>query len=136
MQKINVPDVDRKENIVGIFTHPQNWKITSNSNDDDPEKLKKILKGSHIDDEQWTAKEKAIGELDELLNKNKSTINYDSPLKTIEQLIDTFKGIDWMRLLNGIFRDTNIDIKLYDLVQVQDQYLLQLSDVISNLTKE
>ncbi len=126
---------------MGIFTHPENWKITSsNSNGNDTKKLRKIaelLKGSPIDDEQWTAKEKAIGELDELLNKNKPTNNYDSPLKTIEQLIDTYNGIDWMRLLNGIFRDTNIDIKLHDLVEVPfPQYLLQLSNVISNQTKE
>ncbi len=108
---------------MGIFTHP--------------EKFKKIPKGSYIDDEQWTAKVKAIGELDELLNKNKFTINYESHVKTIEQLIDTYKGIDWMRLLNGIFRDTNIDIKLHDLVEVPfPQYLLQLSNVISNQTKE
>ncbi len=126
---------------MGIFTHPENWKITSsNSNSNDTEKLRKIaelLKGSPIDDKRWTSKNKAIGVLDKLLNKTESKDNLDIPKMTVEKLIDTYKGIDWMRLLNGIFRDINIDIKLQDLVQVPDrQYLLQLSKAISNQTKE
>jgi hypothetical protein len=60
-----------------------------------------------------------------------------SPAMTVEKLIDAFQGIDWMRLLNGIFRNTNIDIKPHDLVRVPfPQYLLQLSKIISNETKE
>ncbi len=145
-QKINDPDVDLKENIEGIFTHPQNWKKYSyNSNDDDPEKLNpeklrkiaEILKGSPIDDEQWTVKKKAIGELDKLLNKTESNVSLSSPTITVENLIDDFQGIDWMRLLNRIFRNTNIDIKPNDLVRVPfPQYLLQILNVISNQPKE
>jgi hypothetical protein len=120
---------------VGIFRHPESWKITSsNSNSNYTENYKKIaeiLKGSHIDDEQWTQEKIVSEKLEELV--------YDppSPAMTVEKLIDTYKGIDWMRLLNGIFRDTNITIELHDLVQVQDhQYLLQLSNDFNNQTKE
>jgi hypothetical protein len=123
---------------VGIFTHPQNRKITSNSDDNDPKKLRKIaelLKGSPIGDEQWNIKKKAIEELDKLLNKIKSEVDILSIEITVENLIDNYKGINWTRLLNGLFRETNI--KLHDLVQVQDhQYLLQFLDAIRNQTNE
>ncbi len=123
---------------MGIFTHPQNWKITSNSDDNDPKKLRKIaelLKGSPIGDEQWNIKKKAIEELDKLLNKIKSEVDILSIEITVENLIDNYKGINWTRLLNGLFRETNI--KLHDLVQVQDhQYLLQFLDAIRNQTNE
>jgi len=126
---------------VGIFRHPENWKITStNSNSNYTENFKKIaeiLKGSPIDDEQWTVKKKAIGELDKLLNKTESNVSLNSPTITVENLIDDFQGIDWMRLLNGIFRNTNIYIKPNDLVRVPfPQHLLQLLNVISNQPKE
>ncbi len=123
---------------MGIFTHPQNRKITSNSDDNDPKKLRKIaelLKGSPIGDEQWNIKKKAIEELDKLLNKIKSEVDILSIEITVENLIDNYKGINWTRLLNGLFRETNI--KLHDLVQVQDhQYLLQFLDAIRNQTNE
>ncbi len=124
---------------MGIFTYPQNWKITSsNSDDNDPKKLRKIaelLKGSPIGDEKWNIKMKAIEEIDKLLNKTKSKLNIVSITITVENLIDNYKGINWTRLLNGLFRETNI--KLHDLVQVQNhQYLLQFLDAIRNQTNE
>jgi hypothetical protein len=126
---------------VGIFTHPENWKIiSSNSNGDDPDKLKKIaelLKGSPIDDKQWTVIKKAIRKLDKLLNNTEFNVNLYSRAITVEKLIDNYKGINWARLLDGIFRNTNIDIKPYDLVRVwSPKYLLKLSKVISNQPKE
>jgi hypothetical protein len=124
---------------VGIFTHPQNLKITSSSsNGDDYEKLRKIselLKGSPIDDEQWNIKKKAIEELDKLLIKTESKVDVCSPVITVEKLIDTYESIDWMKLLNGIFGDRSI--KLNDLVQVQNhQYFSQLSDAIRSQTNK
>ncbi len=124
---------------MGIFTHPQNWKITSsNSKGDDYEKLRKIaklLKGSPIDYGQWTHEEIAIEELDKLLIKTESKVDVCSPVITVKKLIDTYKSIDWMKLLNGIFGDRSI--KLNDLVQVQDhQYFSQLSDAISSQTNK
>ncbi len=140
IQKINDLDFVRKEDIVGIFTYPENWKITSpNTNGNDNEKFKKIaelLKGFPFNYEQWTAGEEKGEELEE---SHEITLVYDTtdPVMTVEKLIDTYKGIDWMRLLNGIFRGTNIVIKLHDLVRVPShQSLLQLSNFISNEPKE
>jgi hypothetical protein len=60
-----------------------------------------------------------------------------NPVITVQQLINTYKGIDWMKLLKGIFQDTNIEINLYDLVQVTDHnYLIQLSNLINSQKKE
>jgi hypothetical protein len=111
-------------------------EITSfNSNDSNQglRKLAELLKGSPIDIKQFdiTAIENLQKELNEIASQN----YVYSPVITVQKLIDTYKGIDWMRLLKGIFQDTNIEIKSEDLVQVPDhQYLSQLSSVIRNQT--
>ncbi len=78
--------------------------------------------------------------IDNIVSKLKETVtpdNFLNPVITVKKLIDTYKGIDWMRLLKGIFQDTNIDIKPYDLVRVTDHnYLIELPNLIRNQTKE
>jgi hypothetical protein len=136
-QKINDPDAQL--NIVSIFTHPQNWKTTSNSNGNYTEELEKIaelLKGSPIDDEQWTPAEIASEKLQESF-KIELEDDLNSPVMTVEELNDTYIGIDWMRLLSGIFSHTNIHIKPHDLVRVPfPNYLLELLNITSNDSKE
>jgi hypothetical protein len=96
-----------------------------------------LLKGSRIDIIDWYLKEMEIFDLMVSLNEIISENDINSPAITVKQLNDIYKGIDWMRLLNGIFLDTKIDIKLDDLVQVPDHhYLSQLSNVIRNQTNE
>ncbi len=138
--KISHPFAKSKELINGIFTNPENLKPTSSNSNDLFLLLKKIaqlLKGSPIDTKEWNVTTTAIESLEQALNEIVSEVDPHRPVITVKELIGTYKGIDWMRLLNGIFRDTNIDIKPEDLVQVLDhQYLLQLSNVIRNQTNK
>jgi UDP-N-acetyl-D-mannosaminuronate dehydrogenase len=112
---------------------------SSNSNDSilGLKKFAKLLYGSPFDIKQFNKTTKEIEnmqkELDEIVHEN----DIYSPVITVKKLIDTYEGIEWMRLLNGIFRDTNISMKQEDLVQVLNhRYLLQLSNVIRKQTKK
>jgi hypothetical protein len=124
--------------INGIFTRPQNSEIISSNSNDSNEGLRKLaerLKESSIDIKQFNITITDIQNLQKELNEIASENDVYSPVITVQNLFDTYKGIDWMRLLKGIFRDTNIEIKPEDLVQVPDhQYLSQLSNVIRNQT--
>jgi hypothetical protein len=126
--------------INGIFTHPENLKPTSSNSNNTFlvfKKISQLLKGSPIDIKELNVTTTEIESLDQALNEIVSEVDLYRPVITVKELNDTYKGIDWMRLLNGTFRDTNIDIKLEDLVQVPDhQYLLQLSNVIRNQTNK
>jgi hypothetical protein len=138
--KIFHPFAKPKHVINGIFTNPENLKPTSSNFNNTFLPLKKIaqlLKGSPIDIKELNVTTTAIESLEQALNEIVSEVDPYRPVITVKELIATYKGIDWMRLLNGIFRDTNIDIKPEDLVQVPDhQYLLQLSNVIRNQTNK
>jgi hypothetical protein len=146
--KITHPFVKPKENLVGIYTHPENLKITSyygRINDfyySNLEGIEELLRGFPINESQRNLKynenqiEEAIRNVEKKIYEVVSN-HYNSRLITVQQLNHTYKGIDWMRLLNGVFKDTNIEIKPDDLVEVKDhQYLLQLSNVIFTQTKE
>jgi hypothetical protein len=99
------------------------------------EQIAQLLKGSPI--KQYSMKAKAIESIATKLKETVTPDNFLNPVITVQELIDTYKGIDWMKLLKGIFQDTNIDIKPYDLVQVADHnYLIQLSNFIRSQTKE
>jgi hypothetical protein len=111
--------------------------ISSNSNDSNEglRKLAERLKESSIDIKQFNITITDIQNLQKELNEIASENDVYSPVITVQNLFNTYKGIDWMRLLKGIFRDTNIEIKPEDLVQVPDhQYLSKLSSVIRNQT--
>ncbi len=113
-------------------------EITSSNSNDSTQVLRKLaelIKGSPIDINQFNIIIIAIENLQKELNEIVSENDRFSPVITVQKLIDTYKGIDWMKLLKGIFRDTNIEIKPEDLVQVPDhQYLSQLSSVIRKQT--
>ncbi len=138
--KISHPFAKPKELVNGILTHPENLKTTSFNSDDSnlgEKKIVEILKGSPIDIKQWNITITAILKVEQTLKEIVSEVDIYRPVITVKELIDTYKDIDWMRVLKGIFRDTNIDIKPEDLVQVSDhQYLLQLSNVIRNQTRK
>ncbi len=99
------------------------------------EKIAELLKGSPI--KQYSVKAQAIKSIANKLKESVTQDNLLNPVITVQQLINTYKGIDWMKLLKGIFQDTNIEINLYDLVQVTDHnYLIQLSNLINSQKKE
>ncbi len=148
--KITHPFVKHKENLVGIYTHPENLEITSSYYEggisdfyySNLESIEELLREFPIDERQRSLKYNE-GQIEEAIRNVEKEVyeiashHFDERVVTVEQLNHTYKGIDWMRLLNGVFKDTNIETKPDDLVQVQDhQYLLQLSNVIFNQKKE
>jgi len=100
-----------------------------------------LVKGSDIDYDQWTYAKRKVNDFEAQLNliispndvKN-MTKNYS--IMTIKDL-NQFKGIDWIRLLNGIFSNANVTVKQTDRVIVTDhKYFSQLFTVVSTQSKE